>query len=328
MSSKRSHAESEGIHESRHSQVYENEKENNFKPSKKPRRDGPPKIRKQMHASSVNAVKKRIRDVTRLLSRSEDLPADVRLDNERALAAYQQELAAADEEKIRQKMIKKYHMVRFFGKLGVGIGRHSSLTSSAEKQKATRMLKKLKKQLLEATTTEEVEDIKTKMHVVEVDLNYTHYYPLNERYVSLYPQKGAEEEENTKEKEAVKPPVWAEIEKRMEDGTLKELRYGVREGHAERPKSQKPKPSATKPRLASENQTFKKQTERTEQPRQKERVPEQPDYGLNRRERRKAMLKSGAIKPAKAAVKETVHEPIGNDEGNDGNISDGGFFEE
>lgn len=111
MSGKRSHAESEGIHESRQSQVYDN----SSKPSKKPRRDGPPKIRKQAHASSVNAVKKRIRDVTRLLERSEDLPADVRAENERALAAYRQELAAADEEKIRQKMIKKYHMVRFFG---------------------------------------------------------------------------------------------------------------------------------------------------------------------------------------------------------------------
>lgn len=85
-------------------------------PVKKQRREGPPQIRKQVHASSVNAVKKRIRDVTRLLSRAEDLPADVRLENERALAAYKQELAEADEEKVRQRMIKKYHMVRFFGK--------------------------------------------------------------------------------------------------------------------------------------------------------------------------------------------------------------------
>lgn len=113
MPAKRSHEDLDGIHESRQPQVHQDEP----KPAKKPRREGPPKIRKQVHASSVNAVKKRIRDVTRLLSRSEDLPADVRLENERALAAYQQELNAADEEKTRQRMIKKYHMVRFFGKL-------------------------------------------------------------------------------------------------------------------------------------------------------------------------------------------------------------------
>lgn len=113
MPAKRPHEDLDGIHESRQPQVHQDDP----KPAKKPRREGPPKIRKQVHASSVNAVKKRIRDVTRLLSRSEDLPADVRLENERALAAYQQELNAADEEKTRQRMIKKYHMVRFFGKL-------------------------------------------------------------------------------------------------------------------------------------------------------------------------------------------------------------------
>lgn len=112
MPAKRSHEDLDGIHESRQPQVHQDDPN----PAKKPRREGPPKIRKQVHASSVNAVKKRIRDVTRLLARSEDLPADVRLENERALAAYQQELNAADEEKTRQRMIKKYHMVRFFGK--------------------------------------------------------------------------------------------------------------------------------------------------------------------------------------------------------------------
>lgn len=64
----------------------------------------------------MNAIKKRIRDVSRRLEHAEDLPADVRAEDERALAAYQQELASAEAEKIKQKMIKKYHMVRFFGK--------------------------------------------------------------------------------------------------------------------------------------------------------------------------------------------------------------------
>jgi hypothetical protein len=113
MSSKRTHEESEGVHSSRKAQVY-NETNN---PAKKPRPSKPPVIRRQAHASSVNAVKKRIRDVTRKLQRAEDLPADVKMESERALAAYQAELAAAAEEKTRQKMIKKYHMVRFFGML-------------------------------------------------------------------------------------------------------------------------------------------------------------------------------------------------------------------
>lgn len=115
MSTKRKYQEEnpqEAIHESRQFQVYGNAP----KPSKKPRRLEPRVQRKQAHASSVNAIKKRIRDVTRKLERKEDLPANVRAEDERALAAYQQELGSAQAEKTRQKMIKKYHMVRFFGR--------------------------------------------------------------------------------------------------------------------------------------------------------------------------------------------------------------------
>lgn len=105
----------EAVHESRQIQVYGSDP----KPTtaKKPRRQEPKEYKKQLHASSVNDIKKRIRNVTRRLERVEDLPANVRIEDERALAAYQQELAAAEAEKIRQKMIKKYHMVRFFGML-------------------------------------------------------------------------------------------------------------------------------------------------------------------------------------------------------------------
>ena len=113
MATKRTHAESEGVHESRQAQVYDP----SSKPPKKQRRSEPRIPRKQVHASSVNAVKKHIRDVSRRLQRSQNLPADVRVDSERALAGYQQELAAAAEEKTRQKIIKRYHMVRFFGML-------------------------------------------------------------------------------------------------------------------------------------------------------------------------------------------------------------------
>jgi hypothetical protein len=101
----------EAIHPSRQSQV-----PGITRPSKKPRKADPPAYKKQAHTSSVNAIKKRIRDVKRRLERSQNLPATIRMEDERALAAYEQELTAADEEKTRQKMIKKYHMVRFFGK--------------------------------------------------------------------------------------------------------------------------------------------------------------------------------------------------------------------
>lgn len=114
MAPKRKFQESEtqgGVHESRQSQVYGSKP----RPAKKQRNAEP--ARKQLHASSVNAIKKKIRDVSRRLERSENVPADIRVQDERALATYEQELADAEAEKTRQKMIKKYHMVRFFGML-------------------------------------------------------------------------------------------------------------------------------------------------------------------------------------------------------------------
>ncbi|TVY38066.1 rRNA-processing protein [Lachnellula subtilissima] len=170
--------------------------------------------KKQMHASSVNDIKKRIRNVRRRMERVEDLPANVRAEDERALAAYQQELAAAEAEKLRQKMIKKYHMVRFF-----------------ERQKATRQLKRLRKLLLATESIEEVETLKAQMHIAEVDLNYTQYSPLCETYISLYPpQKNSSEDPADAPKaddSQPKPPMWLEVEKCMGEGTLNKLRNRV-----------------------------------------------------------------------------------------------------
>lgn len=112
MGTKRAHSAMEGVHPSRQGQVY-----GDAKPLKKRRGMELPAHKKQAHSSSVNAIKKRIRDIKRRLERSRNLPATIRVEDERALAVYEQELATAAEEKARQRIIKKYHMVRFFGML-------------------------------------------------------------------------------------------------------------------------------------------------------------------------------------------------------------------
>jgi hypothetical protein len=67
--------------------------------------------------TSVNRLKSKIRDLTRLLRRPDNLPADVQVVQERALAGYRQALEQIEHEKRRKQMIRKYHMVRFFGRL-------------------------------------------------------------------------------------------------------------------------------------------------------------------------------------------------------------------
>lgn len=284
----------EAVHASRQSQVYGNPS----KPAKKPRRFEPPVQRKQAHASSVNAIKKRVRDVTRKLERAEDLPADVRAEDERALAAYQQELASAQAEKTRQKMIKKYHMVRFF-----------------ERQKATRLLKKLRKCLLAAESTEEVETLKAQMHVAEVDLNYTQYCPLSEVYVSLYPPKASSpnDPDSSKEVESKpKPPMWGEVEKCMEDGTLNRLRNRISVGPAQVSKSLERKPIKAKPQPPPVDMT-----------------------GMNRRERRSqreakdSRTKNKSMAFAKNEAFGALQNATGNENaGQADDDSDGGFFEQ
>ncbi|TAQ91201.1 hypothetical protein B7494_g457 [Chlorociboria aeruginascens] len=289
------------VHASRQSQVYGT----NPRPSKKPRRSEPVELRKQAHASSVNAIKKRIRDVSRRLERADGLPANVRVEDERALAAYQQDLAAADAEKTRQKMIKRYHMVRFF-----------------ERQKATRQLKKLRKRILETTFSEEVEELKTQMHIAEVDLNYTQFSPLSEPYVSLYPLKNtADGDEESKEKETKsKPPMWAEVEKCMEDNTLDQLRN-----------------RRTTMAITVSKPPKKKASQSTPAPKPNIKLPAPLDTtGVNRRQRRSQQrgIKSwDGGKTKNKSIGFAKNQAFGASESvrgkaDDGAESDGGFFEE
>lgn len=69
---------------------------------------------KEHNYPSVNELKRRIRDVRRLLSRN-DLAADTRIVQERALSGYERDLQDEMERRARSQMIKKYHFVRFLG---------------------------------------------------------------------------------------------------------------------------------------------------------------------------------------------------------------------
>ena len=186
-------------------------------PTKKyPRRNKEPSGHK-----SVNPLKSKIRDLERLLARSEHLPAGVKIEKERALAGYKQDLEQAMHGKQRQHMISKYHKVRFF-----------------ERQKATRALRKVQKQLLD-DSDQRIEDEarKASVHAAQVDVNYTIYYPLTEKYVSLFPLEKRASDKNVSqspetgkdvsiEGKMVRPPMWAIVERCMEEGTLDQLREG------------------------------------------------------------------------------------------------------
>lgn len=70
--------------------------------------------RNEKEYPSVNDLKRRIRDVKRLLSKP-GLSADARVVQERALTGYEQDLAEETARRDRSQMISRYHFVRFLG---------------------------------------------------------------------------------------------------------------------------------------------------------------------------------------------------------------------
>lgn len=180
-------------------------------------RDKKPQFKKlKRKEENINWVKKRARTIERLFQRDNaKLPANVQKDLERELAAHRQRIEDEKFRKRRSDMIGKYHMVRFF-----------------ERKKAERMAKQLKKQIEQATDPEERVALKQDLHIAEVDSHYARYFPFLERYVSLYPIAKQAKESKTDEADdeadekslakialrAPRPPLWATVEKAMEEG--------------------------------------------------------------------------------------------------------------
>lgn len=186
-------------------------KPNAFQP-KNPENHGKNSYKK---AHTVNDLKKTVRNITRLLEKSTDLPANIRVEKERQLQTATRDLQNAEKAKKRSEMIGKYHKIRFF-----------------DRQKAERRLKKAKKALKEAEA-EEKGELKRKVEECEVDVNYAMYAPLEWEYVSLFPtrrkKEGEEETPETEGKEVERQgdrEMWERVRKCMEEGTLGDLREG------------------------------------------------------------------------------------------------------
>ena len=66
------------------------------------------------------------------------------------------------------------------------------------------------------------------MQDANIDVNYTIYYPLTEKYQSLYPRQGGTSGEKTPARKLVteKPAMWDVVERCTADGTLDTLRDG------------------------------------------------------------------------------------------------------
>lgn len=158
------------------------------------------------------------------------------------------------------------------------------------------------------------------MHVAEVDLNYAQYFPLCKRYISLYPQKNVEGSKTSGQDDTTyditkKPSIWAEVEKRMVDGTLQELRNGSSVNVVAQRKIRSLQPSHAKSKSASTQAKLNDQVNDTtaKHPRVSERQKKKPSQP----QEHQVTVSGGQKRDNKAT-----------DDNSDGAQSEGGFFEE
>lgn len=145
-----------------------------------------------IHGSS--GIKKKIRDISRVLNR-DNLSADVKIANERALKTLKIELEKVQDDLRTKKIAQRYHKVRFF-----------------EKKKAIRFYKQSEKNIKELEESEEDDkEIKKKLkkekRVFEhckIDLAYVLNFPKNEKYISLYAKAEVNESLPKRAKDGIK----------------------------------------------------------------------------------------------------------------------------
>ncbi|KAK0312768.1 hypothetical protein LTR01_002430 [Friedmanniomyces endolithicus] len=214
MATKRPHPES-AIHPSRLAQVPPEPSRKRRKQTEKPAHISGPSFKK---AHPVHDLKAQIRSLRRLLEHNNKskLPATVRVEKERALQSAQRELVEAERARKRSDIIGRWHKLRFF-----------------ERQKASKRVKRLKKELAEAGGHEL--ELEEKLRDAEVDVNYAIYYPLEKEYAPLFAKMKKQDDAAEADDESPEPAeyeregdseIWQLVKKCMTDGTLEALRNG------------------------------------------------------------------------------------------------------
>jgi hypothetical protein len=256
--------------------------------------------------SGLGQAKKRARSIKRQLTHDIDLPEDVRQDLERELAVHESVIAEHAFQKKRAAMISKYHMVRFFGKFSIRFGAVTRATilitsGSVERKKAMRHAKQLKKRIDKADDPATVEQLQHELHVAEVDQAYAQHFPHAETYISLFPKAQRTEDEAASAAESTsksqKPPMWAVIEKAMEEGpqALKKIRERrpLDETAAEKKKKQHDnKPTSTEGRAPSTSASEKMNNKPLPMKLGGKQGGQQP---MNRRQRRQLMREMAPV---------------------------------
>lgn len=148
------------------------------------------KERKQNRSTRIHSLRKQLARGT--------LPATIRQDKERELAALVHEQNKTALKKQARKTIEKYHYVRFL-----------------ERRRAEKKLKQLQRRQAASGDSDDA-DLSKQIHEMEVNLNYAIYAPLGQKYISVFVPET--EKEQAEDGRRPKPPMWYAVEKAMLGG--------------------------------------------------------------------------------------------------------------
>ncbi|KAK3751993.1 hypothetical protein QZH41_010959 [Actinostola sp. cb2023] len=111
-----------------------------------------------------------LRDMSFIFSyMQDDIPATVRVAQERMLSMLKDNLKESAREQKERKILKKYKMVKFF-----------------EKRKITRMYKSCVNDLTQCTDQQQRKELENRLKLLKQQWNYITYFPKDDKYISLF----------------------------------------------------------------------------------------------------------------------------------------------
>lgn len=131
------------------------------------------------------SLKKKVRDVQRLLNKP-DLPATVRVEKERILQMLVESINHKAKEKAEKEIVKRCKIEKFF-----------------DKRKLFRKHKTCVRELRDCDNNDTRDSLLKKVEEIKLHWNYVVHFPLDTKYISLFPQTPYRDEEVRQKQERI-----------------------------------------------------------------------------------------------------------------------------
>ncbi|KAI8365739.1 hypothetical protein BD560DRAFT_401542 [Blakeslea trispora] len=170
-----------------------------------------PKNDKKKASDALNSsgkIKKKVRDIKRMLNKADKLPAQATIEAKRKLRALEFELGEKMIDDQERAKAAKYHKIKHF-----------------ERKKVMRKLKQAKKALQENSDETKTAELQSKVDDAEIKLLYTSHFPKSLHYVSLFPSSNEQDPTSSARREKMLNEIKKALLEGDKDLLLLQKRY-------------------------------------------------------------------------------------------------------